>query len=342
MPRQLQDYLIVTTAVAAVTAAGWLTPLNYRALGFVYLLAVIALSLRVGAWPAVAAAVLSCIAWNFVFVPPRMSFSILHVEDDLLVGTYFAVALVGGQLTALRAARERERMLAESERLHRTLLDSVSHELKTPIAVLRSAGEQLGTDDPAKRRSLAAEVRTAVQRLDSLVTNLLDQTRLESGAIRAQMDWCDPRDLVAAARRALGERMAGHCVEIDIPASAPLFFADAGLMEQVAANLLLNAAMHGPAGGTIRVAAGAVDLPPRVFLSVTDAGPGIPPELRERIFEKFQRGPAARPGGLGLGLSIVRGFMRAQGGEVEVTSAPGSTRFAVLLPRVPQGSIPNG
>src|SRR5580658_8932208 len=109
VPRLFHEFLAVLGVIAAVTAAGWFIPSNYRVLGYVYLLAVIALSLSVSPWPAVAAAVLSCFAWNFFFVPPRWSFSILRFEDHLIIGTYFAVALVGGQLTSVRSARSRER-----------------------------------------------------------------------------------------------------------------------------------------------------------------------------------------------------------------------------------------
>jgi len=135
----------IVAVIAAVTVGGWFAPLNFHALGQVYLLAVIALSLRVSRWSALVADVVSGAVWNFVFVPPRLSFSVVHAEDGLLVGTYFVVALVGGQLTSLRTASERARLLAESDRLHRTLLDSVSHELKTPIAVLRTASDHLET-----------------------------------------------------------------------------------------------------------------------------------------------------------------------------------------------------
>jgi two-component system sensor histidine kinase KdpD len=186
------------------------------------------------------------------------------------------------------------------------------------------------------------EIRTAVRRLDGLVTNLLNQTRLEAGSVKPRMDWCDPRDLIVAARRAVGERMEGHPLEIDLRPNGTMFFADAVLMEQVIANLLHNAAVHTPRGTAIRISAGATERPPRVFVSVEDEGPGISPELRSRIFSKFQSGPTARPGGLGLGLSIVRGFMLAQGGDVSLTLPVKGARFTVYLPRLPEGNVPNG
>lgn len=327
------DYLLVLTAIGLVTLVGWFTPLSYNALGYIYLLAVIALSMRISRWPAVAAAVLSSVAWNFFFVPPRLSFSVLHFDESLLLTTYFVVALIGSQLTSLRSAADRARLLAESERMHQTLLDSVSHELKTPVAVFRSAVEQLGTSDPVKRELLMGELRIAMQRLDNIVGNLLNQTRLESGVLRPKLDWCDGRDLVAAARRAVGSRLEDHPLAVDIPFDFPIFLADAALMEQAIANLLTNAAVHTPAGTKVRVSVGSSKGSKQLFISVDDEGPGVSEQLRNKIFEKFSRGPGSRSGGLGLGLSIVRGFMIAQGGDVSIDSAPGGgARFTLFLP----------
>lgn len=336
-----REYAEVLIVIAVVTVGGWFTPLNYRVFGQIYLLAVIALSLRVSRWPVFVAAVVSGVLWNFVFIPPRLSFSVLHFDDSLLLGSYFAVALIGSQFTVLRSASERAKLLAESERLHRTLLDSISHELKTPIAVFRSAAEQLRTDDPVKRERLIVEIRTAAQRLDDLVGNLLNQTRLESGVLKPLLDWCDAHELVAAARRTLGERLAGRALAIEIPPDLPIFIADATLMEQAIAHLLLNAAVHTPTSAQIAVRAGTSENPALIFIAVADNGPGIPPELRDKIFDKFNRGAITRSAGLGLGLSIVRGFMQAQGGEVALESPPeGGARFTLSLPRATSDAVP--
>src|SRR5277367_4604506 len=137
------DYVEVVTAITVITVVGWFSPLSYHALGYVYLFAVIALSLRISRWPALVAAILSGAAWDFFCVPPKLSFSGIHFDEGLLLTTYFAVALIGSQLTALRSAADRAELLAESERMHQTLLNSVSHEMMTPMAVFRSGIEQL-------------------------------------------------------------------------------------------------------------------------------------------------------------------------------------------------------
>lgn len=237
----------------------------------------------------------------------------------------------------LRAAQERERLLAESEKLHRALLDSVSHELRTPLAVITGSLENLAADsDPSRRASLLRETRLATARLNRLVGNLLDQTRLESGALRPRPDWCDPRDLVNAAFDAAREALEAdaHPVTIELPDDLPPVRADFALTEQALANLLFNAARHTPAGTPVFLTAGLERGGARVFFTVADQGPGLPPAMKERLFQKFARGDAAKAGGLGLGLSIVRGFIAAQGGEVVVGENPGGSGavFTLYLP----------
>jgi K+-sensing histidine kinase KdpD len=218
--------------------------------------------------------------------------------------------------------------------------------LKTPLAVLRSAGEKIDAGNNEKRAHLDAEIRTATRRLEHLVANLLNQTRLESGGVKPQLDWCDVRDLVHAARRGIGDALSGRTIAMEIPDDMPLFLADAPLMEHVLANLLLNAARYTPPETPLIIAAGrdraADGAPSRVFVRISDRGPGIPAELRENIFQKFRRGAGARAGGLGLGLSIVRGFMLAQGGEVTAGDTPGGgATFTVFLPHAAHSQVPN-
>jgi len=337
--RSVREYAEVVGVITAVTVAGRFVPLSYTALGDIYLLAVIALSLRVGRWQVLFAAVVSALAWDYFYVSPRMSFAVLRFDDVLLLGTYFVVAIIAGQLTTY--IREHEKLYAASE-LHRTLLDSVSHELKTPLSVLRSAAEQLDTDDAGKRSSLRAEIITATSRLDHLVANLLNQTKLESGALQPQLDWCDARDIINAARRAVGDTLEGRPFRTEIPSDMPLFMADPAMMEQAVSNLLINAVRHTPAGTPILVRTGVELRSDWVYIMVADRGPGLPPELRDSVFQKFRRGNAAHAGGLGLGLSIVRGFAVAHGGTVVAKPNPGGGAcFTIYLRYGPHGSVPN-
>lgn len=273
-------------------------------------------------------------------IQPSEGAMLTLAQRDLAEGfaAQFALVVEGERL---RAAGEREKLLLESEKLHRALLDGVSHELKTPLAVLQGAAEGLRNADASTREQLAAEILTATRRLHRLVNNLLDQTRLESGALKPRLDWCDADDLVNAAREGVEDLLADHPLEISIPEDMPLFRADFALMEQVIANLLLNAALHTPAGTPVFLAAGVEAEKQRVFFTVADRGPGLPPTMRDRLFRKFQRGDAARVGGLGLGLSIISGFVAAQGGEVVAGENPGGGAvFSVYLPYTPHSGVP--
>ncbi len=233
----------------------------------------------------------------------------------------------------LRSAGEREKLLVESEKLHRSLLDSVSHELRTPLAVITSATENLSTADASLQAGLQSEIRLAARRLNRLVGNLLDQTRLESGVLRPKPDWCDAQDLINAALEDVQDAIAGHPLEISIPEEMPPIRADFTLTTQALANLLLNAARHTPEATPIFVTAGLERSGSRAYFTVADQGPGFPPEMRARLFRKFERGDVARAGGLGLGLSIVRGFILAQGGEIVVGENPkGGAVFTIYLP----------
>jgi len=494
------EYLQAILAVVGVTGLAMLIePLvGYWAIALVYLFTVIVVSLRVGRWPVMLAALLSALTWDYLFIPPIYTFRIKRFEDALMLVMYFAIATVTGHLTArirrqqlaerererrasslyrlvrsitavrtmdealanaavevreifgadlaflyvtpkhpdrlnphlvstflpddkemavaswafknlrnagcttdtlpsaagfyiplraserplgvlgikpshpssltiaardilesfatqiafllereqLRDADEAARLLAESDRLHRTLLDSVSHELKTPLAVITSAAAELdagkgGAEDP-HRVSLRAEIRTACRRLGRLVDNLLDMTRLESGGLKPRLDWCDWSDLVNATVEEVGETAKEHTLVYNLPQGLPLVRADSALMEEVLTNVLVNAIVHTPAGTTITISAGVRDEPRReVFLRVKDRGPGFDPADLPRIFDKFYQGGGRKTGGLGLGLSIVRGLVEAQGGRVEAANATeGGAEVTIWFPFEVLSTVP--
>jgi two-component system sensor histidine kinase KdpD len=236
----------------------------------------------------------------------------------------------------LRAASEREKLLAESEKLHRALFDSVSHELRTPLAVINASADSLAGADENLREQLINEIRTAVRRLNRLVGNLLNQSRLESGTLKPRLDWCDAGDLVNAAVESTHDALAGHPLTITVPEDMPPMRADFALTEHVLANLLLNAANHTPPATPVFLTAGIEHDHQRMFFTVADRGPGFSPATRGRLFKKFIQDDAASAAGLGLGLSIVRGFVVAQGGEVVAGGNPGGgALITVYLPHPP-------
>lgn len=248
---------------------------------------------------------------------------------------------IGGQITVmiesyrLIEGAQQARIAEESERLHRTLLDSVSHELKTPLAVIGAAAEGLdnqlqGVDVPLAKTFLD-ELRAANRRLNRIVGNLLDMARIESGRMPLNLEWGDVRDLLESAVSQLANEISPERVRLDVPAGLPVVRLDFGLMEQALCNLLLNAVSHSPAGIPVEVFARIEDGALR--LSVRDHGPGIAPGDEQKVFEKFYRGRQAPTGGTGLGLSIVQGIARAHHGEALAANHParGAT-FTLRLP----------
>ncbi len=223
--------------------------------------------------------------------------------------------------------------VVESERLYKTLFNSISHELRTPIAAIISASESLRDERTSGeiRRNLGDELHTAADRLNRLVENLLNMTRLESGRISPTLDWCDVRDLINAALGNLREELSGHIVAVEVDPEMPLVKLDFGLMEQALVNLLHNAAIYAPGGTRVGIRASVTGN--ECVISISDEGPGFSKESLPMVFEKFYRAPGIRAGGAGLGLSIVRGFVEAQGGRVTAETRPeGGALFTISLP----------
>ena len=266
-----------------------------------------------------------------------------NVEQNNLLEAFVRQAALVIDRQRLHDAAQQTQLAAESERLSKTLLDSISHELRTPIAAITSAASALGdktlTAQPGFSDSLLNEIKEAVARLNRLVGNLLDITRVESGHVKPKMDWCEAADLISVTLKSLRKELSGHKVETVIAPQIPLVRMDFVLMEQALTNLLLNAAFHTPRGTTIQV--GARVEKDELALTVADNGRGIPPESLPKIFDKFYRAPGALTGGTGLGLSIVKGFVEAQGGRVSAENRPGGgAAFTLHLPITEQPVFP--
>jgi two-component system sensor histidine kinase KdpD len=255
-------------------------------------------------------------------------------QRDLLDAFVRQIALVLDR-QRLRDAEQQAKLVAESERLSKTLLNSISHEIRTPIAAITSAASSLSERCAAGagkfEQRMVGEIQEAAQRLNRLVGNLLSMTRLESGHVKANVDWCDVADLVQVTLKEIGKDLAQHKVTVGLAAGLPLVRMDFVLMQQVLTNLLLNAAVHTPPATAVQVSA-AVEADTLV-LTVADNGPGLPPDALPLIFDKFYRAPAAPAGGTGLGLAIVKGFVEAQGGHVKAENRPsGGAVFTIRLP----------
>jgi two-component system sensor histidine kinase KdpD len=239
---------------------------------------------------------------------------------------------------SLAKGLDEARVLAETERLRAALLTSISHDLRTPLASilgtvssLRGSQEKYG---PSEREELLATLQDEAERLNRFVSNLLDMTRLESGAVELKLELLDVAEIVGSALQRAGSVLARHHVEVDIEPHLPMLRLDAVLFEQVLFNLLDNAAKYSPTGSQIDIRAtrdGEL-----VEIEVVDEGPGIPPAELERIFDKFYRVQAQdrRRAGTGLGLAICRGFVEALGGWI-VARNRRDRSGAVLTIRMP-------
>jgi two-component system sensor histidine kinase KdpD len=245
----------------------------------------------------------------------------------------------------LQEESERAKLLAESERLSKTMLNSMSHEIRTPIAAIKGATSNLvEIQEPVlsqTQHAMIGEIQEATERLDRLVGKVLDITRLESGWVKPKLTLCDVRDLIHMSVKETRRELARHRISVEIAPALPLVLMDFVLMQQALTNLLSNAAFHTPVGTAVRLTASAVN--GTVVFVVQDEGPGIPAESLPRIFDKFYRGPAAPTGGTGLGLSLVKGLVEAQGGQVWAENRAGSgATFTIRLPLNKMGADQNG
>jgi two-component system sensor histidine kinase KdpD len=235
---------------------------------------------------------------------------------------------------------ERARREVEREQLRSSLLSSVSHDLRTPLAVITGAASTLvdgaGSIDEATRLDLMKTILEESERLNRLIRNLLDMTRLDSGTVKVKKEWLPLEEVVGSALNRLDARLSQREVRVELPPDLPLIPFDAGLIEQALINLLENAAKYSEGPIEINAALG----PEEVVVEVADRGPGIPPGEEARVFEKFHR--AIRdggPSGVGLGLAICRAIVAAHGGRIWAQNRDGggaSFRFALPI----QGEAP--
>jgi two-component system sensor histidine kinase KdpD len=266
----------------------------------------------------------------------------LHAPERLhQLETFAGQTALAIERARLAEDAEQAQVRAETERLRNSLLSSVSHDLRTPLAsitgaasTLLEAGEQL---DAATRRDLLEALHEESDRLNRLVQNLLEMTRLEAGALVPRTAWHSVEEVVGAALGRFGKALADRPVTTRIPADLPLVPMDDVLIEQVLINVIDNAIKYTPAGSPIEI--GAEDGDGSVVVEVADRGPGLPPGDERLIFEKFHRsGPAPSARGAGLGLAICDGIVRAHGGRIWAENRPGggvSIRFALPVKDVP-------
>ncbi|MFE3267828.1 MULTISPECIES: DUF4118 domain-containing protein [unclassified Streptomyces] len=261
-----------------------------------------------------------------------LSGRVLPASDRRVLAAFAAQAAVVLDRQRLQHEADQAKELAEGNRIRTALLAAVSHDLRTPLAAIKAAVSSLRSDDVAWSEEDRAELQEAIEegadRLDHLVGNLLDMSRLQTGTVTPLIREIDLDEVVPMALGGVPE----DSVDLEIPEILPMVAVDAGLLERSVANLVENAVKYSPAGERVLVAASAIA--DRVEVRVVDRGPGVPDEAKERIFAPFQRyGDAPRGAGVGLGLAVARGFAESMGGTLNAEDTPGGGLTMVLTVR---------
>ena len=348
MSKAWTGYGWAVLATAAATIAGYAMRGRFDLvnIAMVYLLAVVLVALYRSRSAGILTAILCVGAFDVLFVPPEGTLTVHDAQYLLTFGIMLGVGLViSGLVERVRRQTRDQAQLeveAETERIRAALLASISHDLRTPLAVMVGAsstlvetGERMA---PAERQALARSVFEQSRELSERVGKLLQMTRLETGALKVERDWTTVADVADAAVRRLADRLAAHRLIVEIPDDLPLVRVDAALIEQALGNLLENAARHTPAGTIVRLRAKATA--DQLVITVEDHGADPGDADLERIYRKFQRGSMeGTAGGVGLGLPICRAIVRLHGGDAWAERTPGGgMTFRIRLPleRPPQ------
>jgi two-component system sensor histidine kinase KdpD len=269
-------------------------------------------------------------------VRPSQRRRLLLPEQRHLLETFAGQIALALERAQLAEEAEFARVAAETESLRNTLLASISHDLRTPLAVITGASSALNDASlqltSEARTQLARSIDVKAREMSELISNVLDLMRFESGEVRLRRDWQTLDDLVGTALARLDGRLGGRAVTVSLPADLPAVFVDAPLVTQALVNLLENAVKHTPPG--TRIAITAETAGEMLQVVVEDSGPGLPAGDPERLFAKFQRGrEESNAGGAGLGLAICRAIVNAHGGRISAAARDGGgARFAFTLP----------
>lgn len=376
--KRLLGYIAAVVVIAAATAAlrALGSRINPTTVALTFLLIILFVATAWGPKPAVLASLLGAACFNFFFLPPVGTFHIAHPENWIALLAFLVTAMTAGQLSsraklradeATTARQEIERLyqelqdtferssqakaLKQSERLKSALLDAVTHDLRTPLTSIKASvttlldDQRLGNDgeNAARlgddgRQEMLEVIDEESDRLDRFIEDLMVLARIEAGEMQLRREWGSLEEIITAAMKRASALTKNHHIELQLHDELPSVRVDERAMAEVIYVLLENAAKYSPSGGVIRLAA-QPDQQDMIQLAIEDQGPGIPTELRERVFDKFFR--AIRDGdlsghkpGTGMGLAIAKGIVEAHGGRIWIENANDSTgtRVVVLLP----------
>lgn len=259
----------------------------------------------------------------------------MSFDQQDLFDTFIIQIAVAVEREFLNETAKETFLLAESDKLYKTLFNSISHELKTPLTAIISASSSIYNTNIKENdtivKSLTNEISIAAKRLNNLVENLLDMTRLETGLMKLKLDWFDIKDLIQNIAAKLKEELINHKLKVSFENEVKLFKFDFILLEQAIINIIRNSILYSPDGSEIRVVISEDN--DNCVIRISDEGPGFPDESLLKIFDKFYRVPGTKTGGTGLGLSISKGFIDAHSGNIDVrNNINGGALFIIKIP----------
>jgi two-component system sensor histidine kinase KdpD len=332
---KIYPYLVSVGLVLIMTLLGEFVKRKLEPTNIVmfYLLAVVIAAIRWGQGPAIITSVLSVLAFDFFLVPPYLT---LNVHDFEYLFTFAAFLVVGLIVSTLTSRVRAQIIQRQTEKLHSALLNSISHDLKTPLVSITGTLSAL-LDSKSKlneqqKNDLLQTARSESERLNRIVNNILDMTRTESGVLRISKKPCDLRDFIGACLEQLKDKIGSRNIKINIPKDMPEVALDFQYMLKAFLNVIDNALKYSPDGSVIEIEASCIGN--KIRVSVRDYGYGIPKEDLGRIFDKFYRVQRAQNVlGTGLGLSISKNIIEAHGGHISAESILGkSATFIIEFP----------
>ncbi len=348
----------VSAAVILIVTFGLLllgSQVNNTTVALTLLLIVLSTATFFGRNPALLASFVAMLCFNYYFLPPVHTWQISDPQNLIAWAAFTITAIIAGELSAYarRRAHEAERLfeelqaafrsatqaeaLKQSEKLKSALLDAVTHDLRTPLTSIKASVTTLLESEGGHRTiELNSEGRAEfldiineeTDRLNGFIEGMVQLAKIEAGSANAR-SLTHVEEIVAIALERAESVLRDHHVEVNIETDLPLIRVDARAIAEVIYNLVENAAKYSPAETTVALT--AISHGDRVFVTVSDEGRGIPPELRESVFEKFVRIDGDRSDGLGLGLAISRGIVEAQGGTIEIRSGDGGKGSKLLI-----------
>lgn len=338
--KKTTQYIISIITILLLASACFIVKevIGYKIVALILLMTVSILAMLFDILPVLTASALSALIWNFFFIPPIYTFHIDNTEDLLMFFLYFIIAMVNAVLTfKIRKEQLKSRDKEEKEnaiKLYNTLLNSLSHELRTPISTIIGAVDAL-KDSKQKisannQIELLNQIDIASVRLNTQVENLLNMSRLETGLLKLNLQWCDVNELINRIIQKVNieerEKIIFNQNEL-----LPICKIDSVLIEQALQNIILNAIQYTPQNATIEI--NTLISENILNIIINDNGNGISEMYIDKIFEKFYRLPNTKTGGTGLGLSIVKGFVEAHKGAIKAENIlPSGLKFTIKIP----------